>query len=361
MFARGSKVALGLALLAIVPASSGCGIALQSIVGWSDVTTTRTQETQRIAVVSYPAGATITREHRGELRELGVAPLEDTTQIDVEVERDEARLWPLIVGALLLDFVGGAAFAGLSAAAGLGDAFPIMGGMLTVLGTPIDLLTALIYGIASEDTLTRTIEPESQVYAYRAKLGGFPDRQATVTFPTSGQLSLIFDPKARDPNRPTDVVITPPPALSKRADPSWVVAIMELEDPSAQDPQRAIPVALRHNTSDQLRVFAARFVRTIDRGAQERFLKEQIATMKQESFKQCYDDSCQVELGKALAASHILRTRIARFGNRCVLNSELIDLKSEVTVLAATDQGDCTDEGFFQMSENVTNGLFTPK
>ena len=55
----------------------------------------------------------------------------------------------------------------------------------------------------------------------------------------------------------------------------------------------------------------------------------------------------------ALAATHILRSKITRFGSKCVLNGELIDLRSEVAVAAASSRGDCVAEGFLNMSEEV--------
>ena len=82
--------------------------------------------------------------------------------------------------------------------------------------------------------------------------------------------------------------------------------------------------------------------------------------LKAESYASCYDDSCQLELGKALAASHIVRSKITKFGARCVLNGELIDLQSEVTVKAASAQGACQAEGFLEMSETIERDLMKP-
>lgn len=120
----------------------------------------------------------------------------------------------------------------------------------------------------------------------------------------------------------------------------------DVEDVNAQDGEQAIDRGLVKNLGDQLRVFIAQHgLRTIDRSAQDKALREQIKVMKSESYESCYADECQVELGKALAASPILRTRITRFGSRCVLNGELIDLKAEVTTAAASSQGACEAEG----------------
>lgn len=129
---------------------------------------------------------------------------------------------------------------------------------------------------------------------------------------------------------------------------------MEVEDVSTRAKRDRIDSDLVRNIGDQLRIFVAeRGVRTIDRSAQDRAFQETIGSLKAESYKSCYDDSCQIELGKALAATHILRTKITRFGSRCVLNGELIDLRKEVAVAAASSRGDCGAEGFLGMSEDV--------
>ena len=142
-----------------------------------------------------------------------------------------------------------------------------------------------------------------------------------------------------------------PPAV---AHPDWVIAVMEVEDVNSRSKKKRIDQDLIRNIGDQLRIFVAeRGIRTIDRSAQDEAFKEAIGSMKAESYKSCYDDSCQIELGKALAATHILRTKITRFGSRCVLNGELIDLRKEVAVAAASSRGDCGAEGFLGMSEDV--------
>ncbi|MCB9652003.1 MAG: hypothetical protein H6730_36195 [Deltaproteobacteria bacterium] len=138
--------------------------------------------------------------------------------------------------------------------------------------------------------------------------------------------------------------------------PAWVIAVMDVQPPASAD--NPLDPGLMRNIGDQLRIFMAeQGVRTIDRGAQERTLRSQVEAMKEESYKQCYDDACQIELGKALAASHILRAQITRFGSLCVLNGELVDLRAEVATAAASSRGSCEEEGFLQMSEEVATIL----
>jgi hypothetical protein len=144
-----------------------------------------------------------------------------------------------------------------------------------------------------------------------------------------------------------------PPA--RRPPANMVIAVMEVE---LRGSAGGISAALLQNLSSQLRIFIAqKGVRTVDRGAQESAVQEQIARAKSDSYASCVDSACQIELGKALAASHILRSEVSQFGRSCVLNAELIDLKAEVSVAAATSRGSCEDEGFFEMSERVAASI----
>ena len=162
---------------------------------------------------------------------------------------------------------------------------------------------------------------------------------------------------------PPPVVSAPPPTsggMDRRAwpaakpHPDWVMAIMDVEDVNKGIKNKSIDTDLVRNIGDQLRIFVAeRGLQTVDKSAQEAAFKDSINRVKNESYGACYDDSCQIELGKALAATHILRSKITRFGSKCVLNGELIDLRSEVAVAAASSRGDCVAEGFLNMSEEV--------
>lgn len=139
---------------------------------------------------------------------------------------------------------------------------------------------------------------------------------------------------------------------SERA--GWVVAVMEVEAAGA-----AIEAAVSRSLSDQLRVeVARRGVKVADRGQQERALREIMDEAKAESYGACYATECQVPLGKALAASHLLRAQVTRFGASCNLNVELVELASEVTVAAASEPSNCSDEAFLASAGSATAALF---
>ena len=49
-----------------------------------------------------------------------------------------------------------------------------------------------------------------------------------------------------------------------------------------------------------------------------------IAAQKAESYRACYAESCQIEIGKELAASKSLATSIGRVGSRCLVTPSYV-------------------------------------
>ena len=89
-------------------------------------------------------------------------------------------------------------------------------------------------------------------------------------------------------------------------------------------------------------------------------LRRRLAEQKRESYKLCYDESCQIELGKALAAQHSLATRLTAMNERCVLSAVLYDLTTELSRVAAVVQTTCDAEALLgALSELV--GKLAPK
>ena len=91
-------------------------------------------------------------------------------------------------------------------------------------------------------------------------------------------------------------------------------------------------------------------------GRQNEKLESFIDRKKKESYEECYDEKCQIELGKALAADMILRTKIEEFGS-CVLSVHLIDLAKEALVDGSTETFSCRIEGLKVAIDKITNEL----
>jgi hypothetical protein len=82
-----------------------------------------------------------------------------------------------------------------------------------------------------------------------------------------------------------------------------------------------------------------------------------ISGQKKDSYKACYDEQCQIELGKELAAEKSLGTQIIRIGDRCVITSTLYDLKTAVSERAATQRAKCGQNEISDALEMVVEKL----
>ncbi len=112
-----------------------------------------------------------------------------------------------------------------------------------------------------------------------------------------------------------------------------VLAVMAIEDSSA-----TMEESLLANVQEMLRgkLSATGHFMVIDRGRQEEKLKQLVRAQKKESYRECYDESCQIPLGQALAADSILRTTISCLGTSCMLSCELVELEKEAATIGGT-------------------------
>ncbi len=369
--------------------TSGCGFLLQSVLGWSDEEVTPIEEQHRVRLDSIPTGATIGRKGPGgSYEELGVAPLEDNLTLTKERVKKEPQSLGLVLGGLLT--LGGSAALTVYGVGNVGsdDVGESAGGLglvylgaLGIITGIAELIVAPIWEAAGGGDQGIRMVKKSDEYTYTAKLNGqeaqkfvYVGSVARLTMPMNGAEALINEAAltvksppppppppavvvAPPPPPPPTVVKSPPPPPRKSDSSQWVVAVMDVEDVNAGS-RKGLSKSLVRNLGDQLRIFVAQNgLRTVDRSSQERVFKDQLQRIKSDSYNACYDDSCQIELGKALAATHIRRSRITRFGSRCVLNAEMIDLRAEVTIKAASARGGCEAEGFLTMSEEVSKAV----
>jgi TolB-like protein len=86
-------------------------------------------------------------------------------------------------------------------------------------------------------------------------------------------------------------------------------------------------------------------------------LRSVLADEKKSTFRPCFDQSCQIELGKAVAATRSLATTLIRVSNRCVLNATLYDLKTEAAVKAASAETTCEDSAMLDGINTLVQSL----
>jgi hypothetical protein len=70
-------------------------------------------------------------------------------------------------------------------------------------------------------------------------------------------------------------------------------------------------------------------------------LKARLSEQKSESYRQCFDESCQIEIGKELAAGKSLATQVIKLGDKCKATLTLFDLKTAASEEGATHSGGC--------------------
>ena len=78
---------------------------------------------------------------------------------------------------------------------------------------------------------------------------------------------------------------------------------------------------------------------------------------KVESYRACVDESCQIEIGKQLAAQKVLHTQIVQVGDACAVTSTLYDLRLAATERAASKKGGCDANALVESLEGVAQSL----
>ena len=89
-------------------------------------------------------------------------------------------------------------------------------------------------------------------------------------------------------------------------------------------------------------------------------LRAALNRQKAESYKACYDESCQIEIGKELAAEKSLAGAVTRLGQRCLVTLKLFDLAKATQEAAGTGKGSCDTDGVLASLE-VALGKLTGK
>ena len=140
---------------------------------------------------------------------------------------------------------------------------------------------------------------------------------------------------------------------------AWPVTAGDEKPIVAVFPIEAKQVKVRRKTLEVLNVYLP--ARMAASGSFQivprRELSDRLRKQKKASYKLCYDQKCQIELGRELAAQKILSTQILKIGNKCVVTSSLYDLKKAATERGATFDGKCSEEGLMTSVKAVVYQL----
>ena len=86
-------------------------------------------------------------------------------------------------------------------------------------------------------------------------------------------------------------------------------------------------------------------------------IRERLKQQQSESYKECFDQSCQIELGKELAAQKSLATKVLKIGKKCRVTGDLYDLKRAASEKAATAGSGCSEDELLAAVEEVAAKL----
>ncbi|HOX44519.1 MAG TPA: SUMF1/EgtB/PvdO family nonheme iron enzyme [Myxococcota bacterium] len=128
-----------------------------------------------------------------------------------------------------------------------------------------------------------------------------------------------------------------------------IVAVFDIEPRGVK-----LSKAVRDNLSDYLGgLLSVRGYQVVPRSQ----LRERLIAQKKASYKECYDQSCQVELGKELAADKSLSTRVFALGGKCRVVVTLYDLKRSASEGAGMAVDACDEPAIVRSLEKAVEQL----
>lgn len=81
---------------------------------------------------------------------------------------------------------------------------------------------------------------------------------------------------------------------------------------------------------------------------------------KTESYQSCYDESCQIEIGRELAAQKTLSSKVSQLGSTCIVTVQLYDLAQSASEGAGTSKGGCKVEQILALLDEAMAPLVRP-
>ena len=86
-------------------------------------------------------------------------------------------------------------------------------------------------------------------------------------------------------------------------------------------------------------------------------LKAALAAQKAQSYDACYEESCQIEIGKEVAAEKSLATRISKLGKKCIIAVTMYDLRKSAAENAVKDRVPCDVDSLLEAFEKLVPQL----
>ncbi len=152
------------------------------------------------------------------------------------------------------------------------------------------------------------------------------------------------------------------PLVTEAAD-RPIVAVFKIEDKSRAFSSKVLDSATEYLAAELGKAGMFQIVPPGD-------IKRALTQKKKESLKECYEQQCQIELGRELAAGKTLSVTISKIGSTCAFSASLYDLKKMATDTTATAESPCKENSLLksiqQMASEIrawgtAGGQVTPK
>jgi hypothetical protein len=86
-------------------------------------------------------------------------------------------------------------------------------------------------------------------------------------------------------------------------------------------------------------------------------IKERLSTQKKETYQHCYDQTCQIDIGKELAAQKSLSPQVIKLGSKCMVTAVLYDLRRAASEGGGRAEGGCAEDEIVKSLQSLINEL----
>ena len=322
-------------VLALVP-------LLSELLGCSTIAVTETDDFQ---VRTEPTGAVVTREGPGNDMELGPAPV--TVSADYVIERWQFNRWAWLAPVLSAGLIGAGYGVFWGGETELGNAVGCTGIAGTGLGLVICIAAEIMNGRPNVVPTTVMLGARLDGYDYARQLVQVPVASGRVDL-TMSKLRPSEPVVPKPPNAPAPKIAPAPPAVPARL--GSVIAVFEVQD---------LTGSLTRSTVNQLTEYLSTRITEVTgyRVVPRSQLREEMQLTKAQGYSECFDLSCQIELGKAVAAEKSLSVQVLRVGSQCALSASLFDLRTETTSQAASTRTGCSPDVLMDAVDVVATKL----
>jgi len=90
-------------------------------------------------------------------------------------------------------------------------------------------------------------------------------------------------------------------------------------------------------------------------------LEAALRQKKADSYQECYDQACQIEIGREVAAQKVCQVKIVQLGDLCGVTATIYDLRSGASDIAATKKAACDENSIVDALESVGAALAREK